>query len=299
MRARQRQRWRDAVPLDELAGGLRVPPGMLEAADPAEALHAAEAAETLRAQLARLPETQQAVMRLHFGAGLTTTEIARRLSISEGAVRVRLHRARTALREGLQPTTKEPGDMVDVTVQDVVARVIDEGDTATAAPPDWLRVVLLRDGATDRLLPIWISAADARALAGALAGREARRPLSADLMAHLVAASGTQIQAVSVSALDGDVFHATVVISVAGERHELDARPSDAINLALRVGAPLAVAADVMERAGIAPDALDEHLAEVAFEQAGEAATQAGRWTSLTAELADALENPWRASPHP
>jgi bifunctional DNase/RNase len=57
------------------------------------------------------------------------------------------------------------------------------------------------------------------------------------------------------------VFYATLFVRVNGQAHEVDARPSDALNLALRLNAPIFVAAEVMEVAGVMPDALSAKLA--------------------------------------
>lgn len=113
------------------------------------------------------------------------------------------------------------------------------------------RVVLLKEVAGDRYLPIWIGEFEAHAIAMELQSLESPRPLPYDLMRTLIAEIGGTVEHVLVNDLTMDVFYARIVVSVGGHTVELDSRPSDAIALAVRSGATIFVDESVMDRAGV------------------------------------------------
>lgn len=113
------------------------------------------------------------------------------------------------------------------------------------------RVVLLKEVAGERYLPIWIGEFEAHAIAMQLQGVESPRPLPYDLMRSMVSELSGSIAHVLVNELSMDVFYARVIVNVDGRTIELDSRPSDAIALAVRSGSPIYVNEDVMERAGV------------------------------------------------
>ncbi|KPL20247.1 MAG: hypothetical protein AMJ93_12435 [Anaerolineae bacterium SM23_84] len=116
------------------------------------------------------------------------------------------------------------------------------------------RVVVLREEDAERYLPIWIGPYEADAITIQLQGIEVSRPLTHDLLQASIAQLGAKVSHVLVNDLLDDTFYARVVLDDDGQRVELDSRPSDAIALAVRVGAPVFVAESVMERAGMLPD---------------------------------------------
>jgi len=95
---------------------------------------------------------------------------------------------------------------------------------------------------------------------------ETARPLTYDLFINVLRALGARILQIEVVALRNDTFIGNIVIEINGEIIHVDSRPSDAINLAVRVGAPIFVAREVMEIAGGDPEAdeiqLDDYLSE-------------------------------------
>ena len=107
-------------------------------------------------------------------------------------------------------------------------------------------VVLLEETGGERRLPIWIGLPEAYAIAGLLERVELPRPGSYDFAAALLNASRTQVREVRISRLAESVFYADVVLA-GGET--VDARPSDAIALALTTGAPITASAEVLEQA--------------------------------------------------
>ncbi len=116
------------------------------------------------------------------------------------------------------------------------------------------RVVILREEGAERLLPIWIGPFEADAITIVLQGVEVPRPLTHDLLAHILDELGAHVLYVLVNDLRNDTFYATIVLDVNGQRMEIDSRPSDAIALAVRVQAPIYVAEHVMEQAGTEPE---------------------------------------------
>ncbi len=117
---------------------------------------------------------------------------------------------------------------------------------ATPAPS----VVVLRPFAEDtkksRVLPIWIGPAEATSIGIALEGSEHPRPMTHDLVVGLLEAAGAPIDRVEITRVEGTTFFASIVLIKDGETLYVDARPSDAIALAVRVQAPIYVEDDVM-----------------------------------------------------
>jgi bifunctional DNase/RNase len=112
-------------------------------------------------------------------------------------------------------------------------------------------IVLLREVGGTRYLPIWIGATEATAIAFALEGVEAERPLTHDLLKDTTVALGASVDRVVVTDLRDGIFYADLALSRDGEEILVSSRPSDAIALATRVDAPLFAAATVMDEAGV------------------------------------------------
>jgi hypothetical protein len=110
-------------------------------------------------------------------------------------------------------------------------------------------IVLVR-GPADLLLPIWIGPNEAAAIAMALQGVTPPRPLTHDLFVATLAVLGQPLSSARITRLEGGVFYGELVLGESG-RTVVDARPSDAIALALRAGAPVLVAVEVLEEAGV------------------------------------------------
>ena len=109
-------------------------------------------------------------------------------------------------------------------------------------------IVRLRERDGDRYLPIWIGAAEATAIAYLQQGVEPPRPLTHDLIVNVLTELGHEVSAVRIDSLVDNVFFATLVIDGGTE---ISARPSDAIAIALRTGAPVFGAAAVLDDAGV------------------------------------------------
>ena len=107
-------------------------------------------------------------------------------------------------------------------------------DAASRSP-----IVLLRDPSGRRQVPIWIDQAQAQNILAGLSDDIPPRPLSHDLMASLLEIGGLTLERVIIHAIEDNTFRAVLKLSGAGGGSELDARPSDAIALALRSGSSI------------------------------------------------------------
>jgi len=121
-------------------------------------------------------------------------------------------------------------------------------------------VVILKDVERDRYLPIWIGAWEASAIAMRLQGVAAERPLTHDLFLSAMTELGARVDRVVISDLADETYHARLFLIREGVEVEVDARPSDALALAVRADAAIFAAEEVLERAalGADPDADDD-----------------------------------------
>jgi bifunctional DNase/RNase len=126
-------------------------------------------------------------------------------------------------------------------------------------------VVILKDVEHDRYLPIWIGAWEASAIAMRLQGVSAERPLTHDLFVATLEQLGVRLDRVVVSELADETYHARLFLNRNGTEVEVDARPSDALALAVRCEAPIFAAEEVLAQAalGTDPDAVDDADDEV------------------------------------
>jgi len=124
-------------------------------------------------------------------------------------------------------------------------------DAASRSP-----IVLLRDPSGRRQVPIWIDQAQAQNILAGINRERSPRPLSHDLMAQLMAAGGLSLDRVIIHAIEDNTFRAVLKLTNATEEAlELDARPSDAIALALRTGSSIWMLEEVVVDASIPVDA--------------------------------------------
>jgi RNA polymerase sigma factor (sigma-70 family) len=240
---RERARWQHADGPEPAASGPA----------PQEAAEAARIAERVRAAIAALPPGQRAAVALFHLGGLGHAEVAGRLGTRPGAVKTRLHKARAALRRELADVHREEFPMsapVPMRVADV-RRPIDRPDR---------RIIVLEALDADRRLPIWIGAAEAEWMVATLEDVELPRP-GAHLFAQaLLRAAGGELCEVRISRLAEHTFYATAIL---GDGTEVDARPSDALTLALLSDAPIAVAPEVLDLSDRFSHAHPDYAAEV------------------------------------
>ena len=110
-------------------------------------------------------------------------------------------------------------------------------------------IVILKDKEGDRVLPIWVGLFEANAIALQIENVATPRPMTHDLLRNIITDLDGRVDRIVVSDLKENTFYAVVHLTVRGERVAVDARPSDAIALALRTRAPILVEETVIENA--------------------------------------------------
>lgn len=116
------------------------------------------------------------------------------------------------------------------------------------------------------LLPIWIGHPEATAILLALEGAEPPRPLTHDLMKGMLEALDSYVERVEITRVEEGTFYAAITLRGEERTRVVDARPSDSIALAIRMGAPIYVAEEVFESASVAdePGPVADEEAELA-----------------------------------
>ncbi|MGD0292568.1 MAG: bifunctional nuclease family protein [Terracidiphilus sp.] len=117
-------------------------------------------------------------------------------------------------------------------------------DPSTSMP-----IVVLKDVASDTVMPIWVGIFEANAIALEIEKVVAPRPMTHDLTRNLIRNLNARLERVVISELKDDTFYATLWLRQGDEPLVLDARPSDALALALRADCPIYVTDEVMQRA--------------------------------------------------
>jgi bifunctional DNase/RNase len=124
-------------------------------------------------------------------------------------------------------------------------------DSIRVSLMNYQRVVILKEKESNRYLPIWIGPAEADAIAVKLQNVELSRPLTHDLLQSVINTLGASVDYIVVNGLKDDTFYANLALSVDGMKLDVDSRPSDALALAVRVGAPIYAEEAVLDKAGI------------------------------------------------
>lgn len=124
-------------------------------------------------------------------------------------------------------------------------------------------VVILREADNERYLPIWIGSWEAQSIAMKLQGVEAERPLTHDLLSTILEDLSVSVRRIVVSDLTDETYRARIVLVAGGDDYEVDARPSDAIALAVRSSTPIFATEAVLDRAGVIPDADEDEKLSV------------------------------------
>jgi bifunctional DNase/RNase len=133
--------------------------------------------------------------------------------------------------------------MVEVTIDSI--RVSTESE---------LCLVILKDIDRERYLPMWVGPYEAEAIRIGITRVATKRPLTHDLLNGLVTGLGADLSHVLVNDLYDDTYYARIIVDYGGKSIDIDARPSDAMALAVRAGVPVFVCEEVMAKAAIIPD---------------------------------------------
>jgi bifunctional DNase/RNase len=134
-------------------------------------------------------------------------------------------------------------EMVEVTIDSIRVSLMNQQ-----------RIVILREVDAERYLAIWVGVYEAEHLTIALQDVKIARPLTYDLFKNIIKSLDAQILRVEVVALREETFYGVIVMEINGEIINIDSRPSDALNLAIRTNVPILVAQEVMDSAGIIPE---------------------------------------------
>jgi RNA polymerase sigma factor (sigma-70 family) len=248
-----------------------------------------------------LPATQRDIVRSHYLDGLTLNEIAIINGSPIGTVKARLHHARSRLRAvllaelGQFPRHERRGEvfMIEVSVHDVLLRAPKAGDAKWLAQgKDYklglMRVILLKERQGERVYPIWVGPVEGDCIAILLEKLSFVRPTPWDLTVQLLDFGAMKIDRVAVTALRDNIYYATISVQAPGGSREMDARPSDAISIALLTGAPIFVAPEAFKETEIE----NPTRAVPKVEEANNKAIAEG---ILQPELTDSVEMEWRS----
>jgi bifunctional DNase/RNase len=116
------------------------------------------------------------------------------------------------------------------------------------------RIVILREQGAERYLTIWIGIYEAESITLALQDVEVSRPLTHDLLKNVFTQLDARILRVEVTSLKDDTFFGNIVAETDGRILNIDARPSDALAIAVRAHVPILVSRTVLDSAGIIPE---------------------------------------------
>jgi uncharacterized protein len=147
-------------------------------------------------------------------------------------------------------------------------------------PSSNVPIVILRDVENQLFLPIWIGISEAQAIASHIEGREPPRPMTHDLLRSVVEKLGGKVAKIVISDLKENTFFAALHLLRGEEEIVVDARPSDAIALALRVEAPIFVLQSVLDQAqavDLAAKSNDQERLKKWLEEIGP--EELGKWT--------------------
>jgi len=109
-------------------------------------------------------------------------------------------------------------------------------------------IVVLKDDEGKRLLPIWIGASEGNSIAMAMSNVKASRPLTHDLIVNMFDRLEIEVARVVISDLIDNTFYASLYLLQNGKEFHIDSRPSDAIAVAIRLGAPIFVEEEVIAK---------------------------------------------------
>jgi len=215
----------------------------------------------LEAVNALSPKNRTATL-LFYQEQLSLQEIAALLGVSVVAIKGRLHKSRLQLRAQLLPLYTESNprvaieqrrsNMIEVKIADVIPHIEQKDNTQNY-------IVVLWDEASRRVLPIWVGRWEGESIALSLSEVAPPRPMTYKFIATLLEAVGTKLESVRVEALREATFYAVVSLRCGDQVREVDARPSDAIALALHANSPIYVSQELLEQQGVAvPQSLME-----------------------------------------
>jgi RNA polymerase sigma factor (sigma-70 family) len=215
--------------------------------------------------------------------GYSYAELAELLGVPVSTIKGRLHKGRKQLEPSLEPAARQvlglaakekktvnEERMIEVTVEDALKmpfddelglRILKAGgslreltDLVDAQTEDFrwpLIAIVLKEDGGERMLPVWIGLSEGLSIWSSISGREMPRPMTHDLMRELLTTVNLEVESVAVVRLVERTFYGEITLKKgdSGHRFRVDSRPSDAIALAVRLGAPIYVASTVLQEA--------------------------------------------------
>lgn len=242
----------DFYSLEALMGGMSIDAttfsdGLL---DPEAIAEGRELHRTILRAVNALSPRERAATLLFYYEQLSLREVAAMLGISLVAVKGRLFKARKQLKEELlahfdgekedSSLRQRRRTMIQVTIVDAVR-----------LQKEKISAVVLLDEVGHRALGIWIGEAEATMIDKGLSQTELPRPMTMNFMASILKAAGATLEEVRIETLKDEIFYATAKIRSGDTVNEIDARPSDAIALAVATRSPVFVAEEILEKCAI------------------------------------------------
>lgn len=241
---------------EEIMGGMKVNADIFGATSPSP-IKVAQEQElynlVLEAVNSLSPKNRTTVLLFYFEQ-LTIYEISALLNSSVTAVKGRLHKARKQLKEKLLPLYSEDNSvvstyqnkpMIQVTVADLIYLPIVEHPDSNFNLNSC--VVVLWDEVNRRFLSIFVGIPSGEAIAQILTETSPTRPMTFQFVSNMLQAANVNLESVRIESLREDIYYAIVSLCCDGQIKEVDARPSDAIALALLMNSPIYVNEAVMQ----------------------------------------------------
>jgi RNA polymerase sigma factor (sigma-70 family) len=262
----------DVCSLETLVGGMFIDPSLLSVGiiDPLVIAEEHELSQAILQSVYALSPAEREATLLFYYAQFRLSEIAVILGISITAVKGRLYKARKQLKEDVSAwfegayappaLPQRRKTMIKVSVVDSVT-VMNKEKSGPA-----YSVVVLHDEAHNRALGIWVGQAEAFAIDRGLRQSPLPRPMTMNFIASILQSLGAVLEEVRIESLKDDIFYATARIRRDNMPHEIDARPSDAIALAVATGTPIFVSEEVLDMCGVAlPEGKTLHRIDAAI----------------------------------
>ena len=235
---------------EEIMGGIKLNGDIFRSASPSpmKVAQEQELYSLVLEAVNSLSAKNRTTVLLFYFEQLTIYEISALLNSSVTAIKGRLYKARKQLKDKLLPlyledsivSTTHNTKMIKVTVADVVS-------SPSIAPQS--SVVILWDRENRQFLPIFVGIPSGVAIAHILLETSITRPMTLQFMSNMLKAANVNLESVRIESLQQDIFYAVASLGCNGQVKEVDARPSDAIALALLTNSPIYVNDFVMERA--------------------------------------------------
>ena len=118
----------------------------------------------------------------------------------------------------------------------------------TLDPLTQMPIIVLKSKSSDEILPLWIGVFEANSIALELENIKKPRPMTYDLIKNIFDTLDVSVEKVYITDIETGTFYAKIEIILNGKTHTIDARPSDAINIALRCNAPIYVSNEVFQK---------------------------------------------------